>query len=254
MENNFSTIFKNLRKQANLTQEKTAEILNVTPQAISKWERGFSFPDVDLLPTISQLFNVSIDYLLGASSLDKDVSVSSYIDDAEKLYENSDFNGAVTLINTALTKFPKNPTLMYQLAKNKRALYINTPERLYEVIDIYNNCLNISNSTELTCKIHTDLIYCYEALNKVELALAHALFLPSVENCTENHLYKCSIANKAEKIKNIESCVQIMAKSIAKCLENALFDDKLKLNETTKKEISAKQKILKDHFLDFSIR
>ncbi len=254
MENNFSTIFKNLRKQANLTQEKTAEILNVTPQAISKWERGFSYPDVDLLPAISQLFNVSIDYLLGASSLDKDTSVSNYIDEAEKLYESGDFNGAVTLINTALTKYPKNPILIYLLAKNKRELYINTPERLYEVVDIYNNCLNISNSTELTCKIHTDLIYCYEALNKIELAASHALFLPSVQNCMENHLYKCSLANKDEKIKNIESCIQIMAKSISECLQYALFDDKLKLNETTKKEILAKQKLLKDHFLDFSVR
>lgn len=54
-----------LRKKSNLTQEKLAELLCVSPQAISKWERGVANPDLYLIPMIAEVFNVSSDFLLG---------------------------------------------------------------------------------------------------------------------------------------------------------------------------------------------
>jgi len=53
-----------LRKNKNYTQEKMSSFLNVTPQAISKWENGDSLPDTALLPLLAQVLEVSIDYLL----------------------------------------------------------------------------------------------------------------------------------------------------------------------------------------------
>lgn len=53
-----------LRKEKGYTQEKFSSMLNVTPQAISKWEQGNTLPDTLLLPLLSKLLNVSIDYLL----------------------------------------------------------------------------------------------------------------------------------------------------------------------------------------------
>jgi len=53
-----------LRKNKNYTQEKMSSFLNVTPQAISKWENGDSLPDTGLLPLLAQVLEVSIDYLL----------------------------------------------------------------------------------------------------------------------------------------------------------------------------------------------
>jgi len=54
-----------LRKQKKITQEELAQILNVTNQAVSKWEKGICCPDIRLLPDIASYFNVSIDELLG---------------------------------------------------------------------------------------------------------------------------------------------------------------------------------------------
>ncbi|MBR6526056.1 MAG: helix-turn-helix transcriptional regulator [Clostridia bacterium] len=54
----------NLRKEKKLTQEALAEKLNVSPQAISKWENDQSCPDIMLLPTLAQLLGVSTDVLL----------------------------------------------------------------------------------------------------------------------------------------------------------------------------------------------
>lgn len=53
-----------LRNQRGYTQEKMAEELQISRQAISKWESGTTLPDTDKLIQLSDYFNVSIDYLL----------------------------------------------------------------------------------------------------------------------------------------------------------------------------------------------
>lgn len=53
-----------LRKEKGITQEELANVLGVSPQAVSKWENG-SYPDGDLLPRLADYFNVTIDYLYG---------------------------------------------------------------------------------------------------------------------------------------------------------------------------------------------
>ncbi len=61
----FSEIFKALRKDKKLTQEQIAEILGVSPQAISRWENATSYPDITQLPNIALYFETSVDELLG---------------------------------------------------------------------------------------------------------------------------------------------------------------------------------------------
>ena len=63
-----------LRKNKNYTQEKMSSFLNVTPQAISKWENGDSLPDTGILPLLAQVLEVSIDYLLVGEILLKKTS------------------------------------------------------------------------------------------------------------------------------------------------------------------------------------
>lgn len=58
---------KALRVQRGATQEALAQHLNVSPQAVSKWERGAALPDVQLLPALSTYFGVTIDALFALS-------------------------------------------------------------------------------------------------------------------------------------------------------------------------------------------
>lgn len=61
---------KQLRTNAGWTQRALAFELQISIQAVSKWEQGRSYPDVTLLPQIAKLFSVSIDQLFFGLSRD----------------------------------------------------------------------------------------------------------------------------------------------------------------------------------------
>lgn len=52
-----------LRKKQGLSQEELAGMLDITFQAVSKWENQLSCPDIALIPKIAEIFQVSIDFL-----------------------------------------------------------------------------------------------------------------------------------------------------------------------------------------------
>ena len=59
----FGKLIKDIRRKNNLTQKELADKLNVTYQAVSKWENGKNMPDKSVLKEISKEFNVSLDSL-----------------------------------------------------------------------------------------------------------------------------------------------------------------------------------------------
>lgn len=60
----FSEKLQLIRKSKGLTQEELSEKLNVSRQAVAKWESGQVYPDISNLIQISNLFNVTVDYLV----------------------------------------------------------------------------------------------------------------------------------------------------------------------------------------------
>ena len=59
---------KNLRKQKGYTQETLAQSLNIVRQTVSKWEKGYSVPDADMLEKLSDVLEVPVSDLLGKPS------------------------------------------------------------------------------------------------------------------------------------------------------------------------------------------
>ncbi len=70
---------KNKRKELNLTQEYLAKELNISRQAVSKWEKGLSEPSMDNLLKLSEIFGVDIDYFKKDSDLEDSKSQASRI-------------------------------------------------------------------------------------------------------------------------------------------------------------------------------
>lgn len=64
----FGSMVAALRKEKGMTQLQLAEKMGVTDKAVSKWERDLSFPDVNSIPKLAELFNVTVDDLIQAKS------------------------------------------------------------------------------------------------------------------------------------------------------------------------------------------
>ena len=60
----FSDNLKRIRKDKNLTQEELAEMLNVSRQAVSKWEQKLGYPEIETLFNIANQLDVSLDTLM----------------------------------------------------------------------------------------------------------------------------------------------------------------------------------------------
>lgn len=60
----FSEKLQLLRKSKGLTQENLAEKMDVSRQAVARWEAGQAYPDIGNLIAISRLFHVTVDYLV----------------------------------------------------------------------------------------------------------------------------------------------------------------------------------------------
>ena len=111
---------RQLRRRDKRTQEALAEALGVTSQAVSRWESGGSYPDMNLIPSIANYFGVSIDELFGyegerAHRID---ALSAEIDRMNQLNSGKDvcITECIALARSALVEFPGNEKLMLALA------------------------------------------------------------------------------------------------------------------------------------------
>ena len=65
MELLFAKRIRGKRLEKGLTQEQLAQAIQISPQSVSKWERGDGYPDITLLPRIANFFQISVDELIG---------------------------------------------------------------------------------------------------------------------------------------------------------------------------------------------
>ena len=65
MELLFAKRIRGKRLEKGLTQEQLAQAIQISPQSVSKWERGDGYPDITLLPRIANFLQISVDELIG---------------------------------------------------------------------------------------------------------------------------------------------------------------------------------------------
>jgi len=96
-----------LRKLNYISQKQLAEKLGVSYQTVSKWENGICMPDISLLPTISEYFNVSVDQLLGLKPINELEYIPSDTDTTEYWGKKIDYLKSTrkSLLNLDYIKF-----------------------------------------------------------------------------------------------------------------------------------------------------
>ena len=104
---------KRLRKTKKITQEKLAEIFNVTPAAVSKWENNETYPDITLLFPLSHFFGVSIDELMGYDYMVIEEEIKKAKAEIYNAWpKNNDWNKAKELTTQARLKYPNDYEIM----------------------------------------------------------------------------------------------------------------------------------------------
>lgn len=120
MKLNLGIKIRELRRRDGRTQEALAEALGVTGQAVSRWESGGSYPDMEILPSIANYFGVTIDELFGYSN-DREKKIAIIIEKADKeirtignTFEqgNGDISECVEMLRAASEEFPNEPQIL----------------------------------------------------------------------------------------------------------------------------------------------
>ena len=83
----FGAFIAKLRKEHILTQQELAQKINLTNKAISKWERGLSFPDISMLEILAETLDVSVLELLRGEKLKQEDLLTH--EEAKQLIKNS---------------------------------------------------------------------------------------------------------------------------------------------------------------------
>ena len=95
---------KKYRKENNLTQEQFASKLFVSKQAVSKWETNRSYPDINLLPQIAEMLNISIDELIGKKETENSTNNQEKIIKKNGLFVNLELKKIDKKINKLKTQ------------------------------------------------------------------------------------------------------------------------------------------------------
>ena len=105
-----------LRKKNDVTQDKLAYHLGVTPQAVSRWESGVCYPDMNALPAIADYFSVSMDELLCYTGVQKAAKVKEYLAEVEHLLDRDKITEALELLRRAMADVPSDHSLQLEAA------------------------------------------------------------------------------------------------------------------------------------------
>lgn len=151
MEVNIGNKIRELRKQRGITQEQLASVLNVSPQAVSKWEMTLAYPDMSLIPAIAGYFGISLDVLFDYNAELIKTNVERLIRDAQ-VYFFTEPKRYIETMENALKSYPGNDALLEAIITN----HVSTGEATKtndEIIELCQRVITQSSDLEQICRV-----------------------------------------------------------------------------------------------------
>lgn len=231
----------NLRKERKVSQEELADVLCTSRQAISKWERGESDPDITRLKDLALYFGVSVDYLLGYDL--ESTSINNFIEKIKENIETKKLDISVDELRLMVSKNSNNFVLLCYVLMYLQDYYgINHQSEVSDlIIEISkktiaayraDNLFNISLND-----IHQLIATCYINEHKYDLAKEY-LIENKVYNASHS-LSRCELElgnnTEAEKIitesflESIGSVINNSSMQVIIHLRNNKYTDALEL-------------------------
>lgn len=251
MQLNIGSKIRELRRRDGRTQEALAEALGVTSQAVSRWESGGSYPDMEMMPAIANYFHVSIDALFGYHN-DREEKIKEILDRASALIDHQGFvlmQGAVPeevsecveMLREASEEFPDEPKILLKLGK---ALYMMGwyrygcrihPDSEYleedteynaknihwqEALRVYEKVLKINPIDKDREETIFTLLKLYRILGEFEKAKTLAKKQDSLSVCRENLMPMTAFGEEEKRYEGEQ--IMALLSYLALAIENAV--------------------------------
>ena len=171
---------KKFRTKKNLTQEDIAEFLSITPQSVSKWERGESYPDITFLPALANILETSIDALIGMDTIRSEQTRYNIHKTANEFQKNGDYESAEKVYRDALLSYPNKPGMILGLGG-----VLALQGKSEEAIELMEKGLPLSINEKQKATTRATLCFLYLKCGKAEKASALAASLPHTRESRE---------------------------------------------------------------------
>ncbi len=235
MELHLGETIKALRRRDNRTQEQLASALGITFQAVSRWEAGLSYPDMELIPPIAHYFGITIDELFGYEC-SRDRIVGDMIARVDAYHYKSDgedgwVDDCIAILREGLAQFPQNEKLTVKLAdvlteagwrRHREWLYYDEDGYMQHDYDkhkqnpywresaaLCETLLDTAKDPETVYSALATLIMLYRNFGENEKAVAFANRLPYMNRCRELQL--CCACDGIEEARYIGETLLTMA-------------------------------------------
>jgi transcriptional regulator with XRE-family HTH domain len=174
---------RELRKGKDLTQEEAAEILGVSPQSVSKWERGETLPDITLLPALANLYKVTVVSIIGMDKINDRQTRNAVFTTAHNHWRNGDINAAIDVFSNSLKTFPNDEGIMSDLAM---ALALaDDADKLSQAVSLCERVLSDNHGDKVHHTTRAALCFIYMKAGEKEKAIMVARRLPHVRESRE---------------------------------------------------------------------
>jgi transcriptional regulator with XRE-family HTH domain len=194
------------RKEMGLTQEDVATMLCVTPQSVSKWERGETYPDITLLPALANLFKTSVDALIGMDKIHSLETRNAIFKREHEFLLTGDYISAAAVLEHSLKTFPNDESLMSELAM--ALAFSSDPQKLRQSALLCERVLSGNPSEKVRHTTRAAMCFIYIKSGDREKAMASARNLPHMRESREAVLAQMSHEmTQAE----IDDCLRFIA-------------------------------------------
>ena len=174
---------ENLKKYRiikNLTQEDLANYLNITPQSVSKWERGETYPDITFLPALANIFETSKDLLIGMDVVRAKDTRYNIHKKAHDYMKSNQLDLAEKVYREALLIYPNKPGMMLGLAE-----VLALKGEASEAIELIEKGLPLSENEKQKATMRAVLCFLYLKCGNKEKGIKLSLQLPHTRESRE---------------------------------------------------------------------
>ena len=197
-----SANIKKHRLEKEMTQTQLASVFNVSEQAVSRWENGNTYPDIQLLPAIADYFGITIDELMGMESYKDERETDKIIALVKENERKGLIGDNVKILQDAVVKYPKNYVILNFLVNQLNFEWCDDETKMRanheKAIEIADRILDECTDQIIRNTANFEKINSLELLGRTEEAIELAEKLPLISMSYE---FKLKDLYTGEKLK-----------------------------------------------------